>query len=185
MCKRTNSSSVVTLLFDPKPVCSLPHGRFWMWRRRMDTSYEDWLQKGAVDFFFHHFLVIHYLYSLKYSYFNVTRFLSTQFYLLLSKILFLKKCFDMPSLVHYVVKLNVAKNILKTQWISQQTPKISEFGVSLHIYIYIYICQSSTPYLAAVLCFWPALESVISPFFESSVWILIFYSPLPHEEACI
>lgn len=45
----------------------------------------------------------------------------------------------MPSLVHYVVKLNVEIK----------------------------------------------LESVISPFFESSVWILIFYSPLPHEEACI
>ena len=175
---------MVTLLFDPKPVCSLPHGRFWMWRRRMDTSYEDWLQKGAVDFFFHHFLVIHYLYSLKYSYFNVTRFLSTQFYLLLSKILFLKKCFDMPSLVHYVVKLNVAKNILKTQWISQQTPKISEFGVS-RIYIYANPPHHTSPPFCVSGQHWPALESVISPFFESSVWILIFYSPLPHEEACI
>ena len=25
---------------------SLSHGRFWMWRRRMDTGHEDWRQKG-------------------------------------------------------------------------------------------------------------------------------------------
>ena len=76
-------------------------------------------RKVLLIFFFHHFLVIHYLYSLKYSYFNVTRFLSTQFYLLLSKILFLKKCFDMPSLVHYVVKLDQYQYLGRRRYVTE------------------------------------------------------------------
>ena len=75
LCKRANSSTVwLPSCWLYISLCSVPHGRFWMWRRRMDASYEDWRQKGVVSFvfgFFYHFLVIHGLHSFKSSYLHL------------------------------------------------------------------------------------------------------------------
>ena len=57
LCKRANSSTVwLPSCWLNISLCSVPHARFWMWRRRMDASCEDWRQKGVVSFVFVFFL---------------------------------------------------------------------------------------------------------------------------------
>ena len=75
LCKRANSSTVwLPSCWLNISLCSVSHARFWMWRRRMDASYEDWRQKGVVSYvfgFFYYFLVIHGLHSFKSSYLHL------------------------------------------------------------------------------------------------------------------